>query len=163
MPVVGGDLANQRWYHYMEANAGIIPMLPEKDYGDACITRMDTHRELHTEEWWLSMSALWADKDVALVRGTDRSLTPEMLFESPGAPESLFDIMAQVRHSFDMFDALFEKVMATKRDTVLLCVGPVAKPLVHKLVAHGVRAYDLGHLGVWFKNGLPKAWDECRA
>jgi len=162
-PVIGGDLVNQRWYHYMEANAGLIPLLPETEYGDACITRMDTHRELHTMDWYDTVSALWADKDITLVRGTDRSLVPEQMLAAAGAPESICDVLAKPRHAYDELEALYDKIIAARRETVILCLGPAAKPLVHLLVQAGLSAYDLGHFGVWFKDGIPKQWEECRA
>lgn len=157
------ELAAHRWRCYVEANAGIIPLLPEIEYGDATITRIDSCRELHTQEWYAAVSQLWADKDVTLVRGTDRSITPEMLLNSPGSPESVCDILARPKHSFEIVDELFVKIMAAQRETVILCAGPVAKLLVHMLVQRGLYAYDLGHFGVWFNQGLPKLWEECRA
>lgn len=158
-----GELANQKWHCYQEANAGIIGLLPERIYGNASLTRIDSNRQLHTEEFWLECSKLWADKDVTLIRGGDRSLTPEMLLESPGSPESVCDILSNPRNSWDLYDELQKRAIAAEREVILLCTGLVARPLVHSLVLAGHEAYDLGHLGVWFKNGKPKAWEDCRA
>jgi hypothetical protein len=162
-PPGAGELANQRWHCYYEANAGIIGMLPDRVYGNAAITRIDSNRQLHTEEWWLAVTQLWADKEVTLVRGTDRSLTPEMMLNSPGSPESVCDVLSKPNNSWEIYDNLHEKIVAAENEIVILCTGLVARPLVHSLVLAGHRAYDLGHLGVWFKNGKPKPWEDCRA
>src|SRR5208282_953904 len=157
-----GELANQRWHCYYEANAGVVGLLPDRVYGNAAITRIDSNRQLHTEEYWLEISKLWVDKDVTLIRGTDRSLTPQMLLDSPGSPESVTDIIGPGQNAWDKYGELEAKALASKNEVILLCTGLVARPLVHSFVLGGHKAYDLGHLGVWFKDGKPKPWEDCR-
>jgi hypothetical protein len=151
-----GELANQRWHCYMEANAGIIGLLPDAEYGCASITRMDSNSQLRTAEWWLECSKLWADKEVTLIRGTERSLTATKLLESPGSPEAVTEVIGPTQNAWDSYDDLFARARVAENKIVLLCTGLVARPLVHALVAAGHIAYDLGHLGIWFDKGLPK-------
>lgn len=151
-----GQLANQRWHCYVEANAGIIGLLPGAPYGDASITRMDSNIQLHTAEWWLECSKLWADKDVTLVRGSERSLTATQLFESPGAPMTVSEVVGPPQNAWDKYEDLFKATVAAENEIVLLCTGLVARPLVHSLVMARHSAYDLGHLGIWFDKGQPK-------
>jgi Glycosyltransferase GT-D fold len=156
------QLANQRWICYEEANAGIIGFLPRIMFGSASISRMDSCPQLHTPEWWLEVSQLWTDQNVTLIRGSDRSLTAAQLISSPGSPESVTEIMSDFRNSWDKFEELEKKANDTANEIVLLCTGLVARPLVHTLVGAGHKAYDLGHLGLWFREGLPKPPEECR-
>ncbi len=151
-----GELANQRWKCYMEANAGIVGMLTMQVYGNAAISRMDSDIQLLTPEYWLTISRLWVDKDVTLIRGSERSLTADKLMASPGRPMTVTEVVGPAQNAWEKFDALYEGAMAADNETVLLCTGLVARPLVHRLVAAGLKAYDLGHLGVWFDKGLPK-------
>jgi len=152
-----GELANQRWHCYMEANAGILGMLPKIQYGCASISRMDSNIQLLTEEWWLECSKLWADKEITLVRGSERSLTAPQLLESPGSPEAVTEVLGPVQNAWDAYDDLFDRIIQADKEIVLLCTGLVARPLVHRLTGTGRhKAYDLGHLGIWFDKGLPK-------
>ena len=151
-----GELANQRWHCYVEANAGILGLLPDTEYGNAAISRMDSNIQLHHQDWWLECSRLWADKELTLVRGSERSLTAAKLFESPGSPEVVTEVLGPPQNAWDQYDSLFEQIVAAKHELVLLCIGLVARPLVHRLVAHGHTVYDLGHLGIWFEKGLPR-------
>ena len=150
-----GDRINQRWHCYKEANAGIIGLLPDRIYGDASLSRMDSNIQLHTEEWWLEISKLWADQEITLIRGSERSLTAPRMLESPGSPEAVTEILSPVNNAWTDYDCLLTKVLDAGHERVILCTGLVARPLVHAIVAHGLRAYDLGHLGMWFREGKP--------
>jgi hypothetical protein len=154
-----GAFVNQRWQTYVGANAGILGLIRDwgyaGEYGSASISRMDSCPQLHTEEWWLSVSQLWADKEITLIRGSDRSLTAQRMLDSPGSPEAVAEVLSPSRNAWDQYDRLFKETMDAGHQTVILCTGLVARPLVHKLVAHGLRAYDLGHLGLWFREGKP--------
>lgn len=152
-----GELANQRWHCYMEANAGIIGLLPtDRDYGNAAISRMDSNIQLLTAEWWLQCSKLWADKRVTLVRGSERSLTMAKLMESPGAPEYVEEVTGPAQNAWDAYEDLFVRATRAGNEIILLCTGLVSRPLVHSLVEAKHIAYDLGHLGIWFDKGQPK-------
>lgn len=155
-PPAAGELANQRWHCYMEANAGIIGMLPDREYGNAAISRMDSNVQLLTQEWWLEVSRLWADQEVTLIRGSDRSLTASQMLDSPGSPEAVTEVLGPSRDAWNSYDDLLRRARAADHEIVLLCTGLVARPLVHALVAAHHKAYDLGHFGVWFDKGLPK-------
>ena len=156
-----GTLAFQRWHNYMEMNAGIFPFLIDEYYGSSNISRMDSQPHLHTTSWWLEVAKLWQDKDICLLRGTERSLTEKKLMESPRPPKSVKEIMCPAKDNFDMFDSMFEDAMLTRRETVVLCAGLSSRPLVHKFVEYGLCAYDVGHLGLWFDRGQPIPLQDC--
>lgn len=155
------ELAYQRWLMYLDANAGIIPFLTDELYGSSNISRMDSCTHLHTRQWWDHVARLWRDRDICLVYGSSRSLTPEKLRESPHGPRHITAVHCREKDNFAQLDELFEKVIATKIEHVILCSGLVTRPLVHKLVEAGVCAYDLGHLGLWFRRGEPIPLPDC--
>ena len=154
-PPAHGEFANQRWHCYLEANAGLIGLLSEQEYGSASLSRMDSCPYLHNEEWWCAVSKLWSDKEITLIRGSERSLTAPRMLDSPGSPELVTEILSPQRNAWDQYDRLLKDALEAGHETVILCTGLVARPLVHALVAHGLRAYDLGHLGLWFREGKP--------
>ncbi len=150
-----GTLAYQRWVNYLEMNAGLFPLLPDRPYGSSNISRMDSTPHLHTTSWYLHVSRLWQGKDICLVRGTERSLTPTKLFEAPNAPSKIAEVMCAPADNFAQLDELYEKVLREGQETVVLCSGLVTRPLVHRLVDAGLKAYDIGHFGIWFSHGYP--------
>lgn len=154
-----GDLAYHRWEAFQEANAGFFPLLPRRTYGSSNISRMDSVPRLHTATWWHRVAQLWADREVALVYGSERSLTPEQLMASPNPPSGVIPIKAPVRNAWESRDDLFE--MAKEHERVLLCAGPFARVIAHDLVDAGCLTYDLGHFGMWFEGGRPRPLHEC--
>jgi Glycosyltransferase GT-D fold len=157
IPAPAEGPGSQRWICFWEANAGIIGMLPDREYGSANLSRLDSCPALHTAEYWLSVSRLWAGKKITLVRGSERSLTANKLLDAPGAPSGVHEIYSTFRHSWSMYDDLLQRTREAGNETVILCTGLVARPLVHALAQSFHRAIDLGHLGLWFENGLPIA------
>jgi hypothetical protein len=155
------DLAHQRWLMYLEANAGIHPFLPGALYGSSNISRMDSVPHLHTTSWWLRVSELWRDKDICIVSGSERSLTPLKLSQSPQSPRSITSVGCKPRDNYSQLSELYEAILRTERETVILCSGLVTRPLVHKLVEAGLKAYDLGHLGLWFDKGHAIPLPDC--
>jgi hypothetical protein len=156
-PPAEGTIGNHRWICFWEANAGIINLLPKREYGSASLSRMDSCPQNHSEEFWLSVSRLWAGKDITLVYGSERSLTPIKLIESPGAPNKVALVTTPPRNAWSTYDKILERTLEAGNETVILCTGLVARPLVHALCEKGHRAIDLGHLGLWFEKGLPVA------
>jgi len=155
------ELAYQRWLMYLDANAGIIPFLADETYGSSNISRMDSCPHLHTRQWWDHVSQLWNDRDISLVWGTERSLTPKKLMESPNAPRSIKEIPCLEKDNYKQLDELFQAVLKARKEHVILCSGLVTRPLVHKLVGAGLCAYDIGHLGLWFRGGEPIPLPDC--
>ena len=154
-PPAAGVQGNYRWQCYLESNAGILGLLPDGPYGSASLSRMDSCPYLHTEEWWLEISKLWADKEITLIRGSERSLVADDLLRAPGAPEAVTEIISASRNAYDHYERVLQSTVEAGHQTVILSTGLVARPLVHALVVRGLRAYDLGHIGMWFREGKP--------
>ena len=151
-----------RWQAFMEANAGIIGLLPDRVYGSAYLSRMDSVPELHTTTYWMMVARLWAGQDVTLVRGSERSLTRDKLMHSPSPPKSVTEVLTPFRNGWEDVDETFERMQRAGNDTVILCTGLMARPLVHRWVELRGRAWDLGHLGLYFDLGRPRALQDCR-
>lgn len=138
------------WSKYQNQAA---PLLSDRTYGSAFVTRPDSAPWIDTPEFWAALESLWVGKSVTLVRGSGRSLTPDDLH---GA--CVTEIVAPRDDAFSGYDALLERIGTP--ETALLCLGPTATVLAVDLCARGVHAIDLGHIGVFLRHhrmGLPMA------
>lgn len=156
-----GTLAYQRWVMYLEMNAGLIPLLPAVTYGSSNISRMDSCPHLHTTSWYRSVARLWQGKDICLVRGTERSLTSGKLMESHCPPASVVEVICKPQDNFSQLDEIYDEVRGINFETVILCAGLLSRPLVHELVTADHLAYDVGHLGMYFRGGNPIPLADC--
>jgi hypothetical protein len=116
-------------------------------YGSAFVTRPDSAPHIDTPEYWALVRQLWQDKDVILVRGSGKSLTPERLSDAASVEE----IMVPVQHAWTERSSLYTRLRSEKSRPVILCCGATATVLAHELAERGVHALDLGHLGMFTK------------
>lgn len=138
------------WNKYLAC----APMLTDRLYASAFVTRPDSAPWLDTASYWRSVESLWVGQDVTLVRGSSRSLTSADLV---GAT-SVTEVIGPREHAFAQYDALMEQIGAPQR--VLLCLGPTATVMAVDLCAKGVHAIDIGHVGMFLKKhrqGQPMA------
>ena len=152
-----------RWQAFIEANAGLLPLLGTRAYGSAYISRMDSVPELHTPLYWTTVARLWVGRRVTLVRGSDRSLTAAKLMDSPSPPAGVDEVLTSFRNSWSDVEQIYARIVAIPNTVVLLCTGLAARPLVHRLVKDAkLCAYDLGHIGLYFECGKPRPIADCR-
>lgn len=116
-------------------------------YGSAFITRPDNAPWIDTPEYWRSVRELWRGRDVTLVAGNSKSLTPAMLEGAAGVRQ----IAAPDRDAYAHVDALEEQLSAIG-GLVLLCLGATATVLAARLARRGVHALDLGHIGMFMRH-----------
>lgn len=163
-PVVERDTQfYYRWQAFMEANAGLAAMLPRATYGSSYLSRMDSAPEIHTTLYWTQIARLWVGRDITLVRGSERSLTAAKLMESPSPPRSVTEVLTPFQDGWATADETFDRMKAADHETVILCTGLMARPLVHRWVGERLGyAWDLGHLGLYFDRGIPRPIGECR-
>jgi hypothetical protein len=93
--------------------------------------------------------------------GSERSLTKTKLCESPHAPSSVAEVWCKPRDNFEQSDEIYQNVLKADREIVIMCSGLTTRPLIHRLVEAGHRAYDLGHFGQWFNKGRPIPLADC--
>ena len=160
-PMKEGTLAYQRWHNYLEMNAGIFPFLTGELYGSSNISRMDSTPHLHTTSWWNQVARLWQGKDICLVRGSERSLTKTKMMEAPGAPKSATEVICAPADNFAQLEEIYTNVCKTGIETIILCSGLLTRPLVHRLVEAGLKAWDVGHFGIWFRHGYAIPLQDC--
>lgn len=116
---------------------------PERVYLSAFVSRPDSAPWIHVDAYWRIVADLWVGQDVTLVRGSEKSLTPDELHGAANVRE----VRCLRQNAFQEYDRLLDRVGTPKR--AILCCGPTATVLAVDLAARGVHAVDLGHVGMW--------------
>jgi hypothetical protein len=119
----------------------------QPEYGSAFITRPDSAPWIDTPEYWRQVRELWRGRDVTLVAGNDKSLTPALLEGSA----SVRLVAGPERDAYSAVDAL-EDQLRDRTGLVVLCLGAAATVLAARLARRGVHALDLGHMGMFMKH-----------
>jgi Glycosyltransferase GT-D fold len=123
---------------------------PQVPYYSAFISRPDSSPLPFTPAYWQRVRQLWADKDVVLVRGSDKSLTPARLPEA----RSVREVRGPAQHGFAACATL--EAAIGDAPLVVLCLGMTATVLAWRLANRGHQALDLGHIGMF----LPKTVED---
>jgi len=137
------------WLKY--ATTHIVKYFPQPKYASSFITRPDSAPWIDTPWFWETMRGLWRNKEVTLVYGgpTSKSLQPEWLM-TDGAL-SVRPVEGKRTNAYMGIDEIEEKV-GKPNHPVLICLGPTATCLAHRLAKKGVWALDLGHVGMFIKS-----------
>jgi hypothetical protein len=117
----------------------------QRVYLSAFISRPDSAPWIHTPAYWRMVEDLWRDKDVTLVRGSDKSLTPALL----SSAKNVREVRCERQDAWRNYARLLDRIGTPTR--VLLCCGPTATVLAVDLCARGVHAVDVGHVGLWMQ------------
>lgn len=115
-------------------------------YGSAFVTRPDSAPEIDRPDYWGLVRGLWRYRDVILIRGSKKSLTPERLL---GAA-SVEDVIAPHSNAWNEHKAILERLRGESR-RVILCLGATATALAWILAQEGIHALDLGHIGMYMR------------
>ena len=126
---------------------------PKVDYYSAFITRPDSAPHIAVKEYFDLMESLWSGQEVVLVYGGYRSLYPEFL-KYTGATK-VHPVLCSYEDTYNQIDYLEHAVMSLGVERVLLCAGPAATCLANRLSAGGLHAIDLGHIGLFWRQGDP--------
>lgn len=116
-------------------------------YGSAFITRPDSAPWINRKDYWDKMRALWSNRDITLVIGSDRSLTADRIAKDC---KSLRVVRTVPDNAWNHVDAI-ETDIGTPDGSVILCLGPTATVLAVRLVNKGIHALDLGHVGMFMR------------
>lgn len=117
------------------------------EYASSFITRPDSAPWIDTPEYWAVVGTLWEGKDVVLITGDQKSLTPEMMQDAA----SVRAISAPPRDAYSEVDRI-EREVGKHAGVVVLCLGATATVLAYRLHKRGVHALDLGHLGMFMRH-----------
>lgn len=103
---------------------------------------------------------VWDGRDVTIVagKGSRFELIPE-LFDNLGKVERIDSLPM---HAFASVDSLVEEVLASKRDLVLVALGPTGTVLANRLARLGIQTIDIGHIAASYKNVFETALDPER-
>jgi hypothetical protein len=127
-----------------DRTVGLFDM--KRRYASAFVSRPDSAPWIHRPDYWAQLEKLWKGQAVTLVRGSNKSLTFDLLTRSAA---SVNEILCARQHAWADRDELLERIGRPSR--VLLCCGATATVLAADLDARGVHAVDLGHIGMWVK------------
>jgi len=143
------------WEHYLPRFAPFLR--PKATYHSAFITRPDSAPWIATAEYFDKVQSLWKDKEVALVWGGYRSLYPDFLRKTGAA--KVHSVIVSYEDAYAQIDDTEQRILATGTGTVLLCAGPTATCLAHRLSLRGVHAIDLGHIGLFWRHAQQEHTD----
>ena len=143
------------WRHYVPR---FEPLVRKKHrYASAFITRPDSAPWIATEAYFDKVQSLWKDKEVALVWGGYRSLYPDFLRKTGAA--RVHSVIVSYEDAFAQIDDIERRVLATGVRAVILCAGPTATCLAHRLSLRGMQAVDLGHIGLFWRHAQQEHTD----
>src|SRR3974390_64323 len=110
------SLPSIRWQSYWQANCGVFPLLPRVTYGFSYFSRMDSVPQYHKPWFWDLVAELWKGQDICLVAGSERSLTPTKLLESPGAPRTVEHVLTPSKNGWSVYPSILEQVKKADKE-----------------------------------------------
>jgi hypothetical protein len=121
----------------------------EKAYYSAFISRPDSAPWINMPSFYDGIESLWAGQEIALVYGTDRSLSAD--FPPMRSAAVVHSIKCARRDAYAQIGELTEAVIRTGAKRVILCCGATATCMAWRLAERGIHAIDLGHVGQYWR------------
>lgn len=121
--------------------------VPRRQYASSFISRPDSAPWIDRPEYWDQVRGLWRGKDIVLVVGDRKSLTPEMMIDA----KSVRVVTGPSQHAYSEIGRIEEEI-GTPSASVLMCLGCTATALAARLHRRGVHALDLGHVGMFMRH-----------
>lgn len=134
------------WFWKKYQHDKYLATVGDKVFGSTWITRPDDAPWINTVDYWARVEELWAGKDVVLVTGDEKSLTPALLHNA----SSVRVVKGPRQHAYAVIDQIQEEI-GKPAGVVLMCLGATATVLAERLARLGVHALDLGHIGMFMK------------
>lgn len=126
-------------------------------YYSAFVTRPDSAPWIYTREFYADIESLWAGQEIALVYGTERSLSAD--FPAMRSAAKVHVVPCARRDAYAQVDDIVKSVLQTGARRAILCCGPAATCLAWRLSKLGVHAIDLGHIGMfWYNEDAKPKW-----
>lgn len=144
------------WRRYAESKYVSLYNEPaHKVYGSSFITRPDSAPWIDRPDYWEKVERFWRDRDVVLVVGDEKSLTPEMC----ASAKSIRVVSGPRKNAYAEIDRIEADTLKAlgeiwfpsdgPRPIVLMCLGVTATVLAARLAPKGIHAVDLGHIGMF--------------
>jgi hypothetical protein len=141
------------WAKY--ADPKFVSLYGQQVFGSSFITRPDSAPWIDRPDYWDKVEQLWRGKEITLVVGDEKSLTPERC----ASAAKIHIVQAPRKNAYTEIDRIEADVMTTLRSIrpvpvpemcpVLICLGATATVLAARLSQRGVHALDLGHIGMF--------------
>lgn len=129
---------------------------PNKVYESAFITRPDSAPAIDCDSYWDRIKALWRGQDVVLIGGNNKPFdkNPDIV---DGA-RNFTKIEVPSQHAFSNYSSIIDECKRFAMGTVfILACGATATVLAYDLHTNNYRkAYDLGHLGMFYARAHEK-------
>lgn len=135
------------WQQYCRHD--ILSLFGRNSYASAFITRPDSAPNIDRDDYWNKIRRIWSRKKVTLVRGSEKSLTADMLDDTIDVRE----IVVPKKNAFE-YASRPEFKIGNGSDIVILCCGPAATVLAYALNISGFHAVDLGHIGMFLRKHI---------
>lgn len=132
----------ESWAKYAEPK--FISLYGPQVFGSSFITRPDSAPWIDRPDYWDKVEQLWRGKDVVMVLGDEKSLTPERC----ASAASIRVVHGPRKDAYAEIDRLEEEI-GRPAGPVLMCLGVTATVLAARLAPKGVHALDLGHIGMF--------------
>lgn len=132
------------WSRYMDSKT-ISLFDPDFVYASSFITRPDSAPWIDRVGYWAKLRLLWKGKRVTLVRGSEKSLTGEMLHDATNVRE----IVCKAKDAYQDYENILDQI--GDDSIVLLCLGATATIIAAELSLRGQQGVDLGHIGMFLR------------
>jgi len=144
----------ESWARY--ADSKFTALYGDTTFGSSFITRPDSAPWIDRPDYWDKVEQLWRGKEITLVLGDEKSLTPSMCRSA----SKIRVIHAPRKNAYAEVDRIEAEIMAhvfsganaaggKRAGPVLMCLGVTATVLAARLAPKGVHALDLGHIGMF--------------
>lgn len=130
------------WAKY--ADPKFVSLYGQQVFGSSFITRPDSAPWIDRPDYWDKVEQLWRGRDIVMVLGDEKSLTPERC----ASAASIRVVQGPRKNAYAEVDRL-EAEIGTPSGPVLMCLGVTATVLAARLAVKGVHALDLGHIGMF--------------
>lgn len=135
----------ENWVRY--AQPQFTKLYGANEYASSFITRPDSAPWIDVPEYWGRVRKLWAGRDVVLVAGDEKSITPAMMQSASGVRV----VSGPRQHAYAEIGRIEEEI-GKPAGPVMLCLGATATALAYRLAQKGVLALDLGHIGMFMRH-----------
>lgn len=133
---------------------------PDYVYGSSLMSRPDNAPWIDNEAYYAKIAKLWEGRHLVFIwGGTRKSFTPNM-FSNVASIEVIESLPQQAWKDVPNILAKLD-ALPQKPDVAIIALGPTATAIIPDIVARGVQAIDIGHLGGWMRNHHKKQRTEA--
>lgn len=137
----------ESWVRHYDRFAGMVS--DSVQYYSAFISRPDSAPWIMVREYAELLQKAWAGRKAVVVCEPDNS----MLGVVQGSAREVSHIACPSNGAYALIDQFRKEILRAKPDVAILCVGPTATCLAHRL-SHRVQTIDIGSAGGFIRKLL---------